>query len=246
MKIFTAMAVFALAGAASANVVGVQDFDSGHPYDQTPPEGTFTSPGDGFQVFQRNVSPTIPFSLLDDSASIFPGDSLGIIGEDKLDAWFGVTDTDNADNPDGTFEFSTSFDVTGFTDLAVDIDMGAMGDFESSDIFDWTYSIDGGAEMALFTSSVDEDGSADYTMDDGMVYTLDDPLLMNGTLVDNDLSTFSAPVTGTGSTLTLYLRGYTNGGSEAYAFDNIVVTGIPAPGSLALLGLGGLIARRRR
>ena len=39
----------------------------------------FSSPGDSFQKKQRFVSPTIPFAVLDDSLSIFPPDSLGII-----------------------------------------------------------------------------------------------------------------------------------------------------------------------
>ena len=39
----------------------------------------FSSAGDGFQKYQRGVSPTIPFSVLDDSDGSFPPDSLGII-----------------------------------------------------------------------------------------------------------------------------------------------------------------------
>ena len=47
--------------------------------------GAFSSPGDGFQKYQRGVSPSIPFGVLDDSLVGFPGDSLGIIDESNLD-----------------------------------------------------------------------------------------------------------------------------------------------------------------
>jgi predicted extracellular nuclease len=50
-------------------------------------------------------------------------------------------------------------------------------------------------------------------------------MLMQGTILTNDLQTFSAPITGTGSTLTLTLTASTDGGSEAFAFQNIVIRG---------------------
>ena len=64
-------------------------------------------------------------------------------------------------------------------------------------------------------------------------------------------------ITGGWNTIEFNLTGYanvtlrveleSNSGSEALYLDNIVFkTGVPAPGSLALLGLGGLAATRRR
>ena len=47
--------------------------------------------------------------------------------------------------------------------------------------------------------------------------------------------------------VTLMVELESNSGSESLYLDNIVFkTGIPTPGSLALLGLGGLAATRRR
>lgn len=47
--------------------------------------------------------------------------------------------------------------------------------------------------------------------------------------------------------VTLHVELESNSGSEALYLDNIVFkTGVPAPGALALLGLGGLAATRRR
>lgn len=183
-------------------------------------ENAFSSAGDGFQKYQRGVSPTIPFSVLDDSLSIFTSDSLGIIDETNIDAFFGVTDTINADNS-GPVIASWKFDINGETNLAVSIDMGAMGDFESSDYFIWTASIDGGAEQVVFPTLTDEAGSNTYTLSGGTSYTLNDPLSIDGVLLSNSLATFIAPITGTGTTLTLKLEASTDGGSEAYAIQNI-------------------------
>lgn len=209
-------------------VVALQDFDN--PLNligstANPPLGSFTSAGDGFDIFQRGVSASIPFDLLDDSAGSFPPDNQGIIGSGKTDAWFGIVDTENTDNSGGDVEATWSFNVAGASNLTVSIDMGAMGDFESSDVFNFFYQLDGGPEQALFISSVDESGSYTYTMEGGAMITLNDPAFMNGVLLTNNLSTFTQPIAGTGSTLTIIFRGNMNGGGEGFAFDNIVIEG---------------------
>lgn len=40
--------------------------------------------------------------------------------------------------------------------------------------------------------------------------------------------------------------GYESGGNEPFAIDNVRITALPAPGSIALLGLVGFASRRRR
>jgi len=100
-------------------------------------DGAFGNPGDGFQVYQRDVSATIPFAVLDDSGGSFPSDNIGIIGSDKGDAFFGAVDLKNNDNPTGDAMATWVFDISSNLgpDLTVSIDMGAMGDFESSDFY---------------------------------------------------------------------------------------------------------------
>ena len=70
------------------------------------------------------------------------------------------------------------------------LEMAAMGDFEAGpdgDSFLFEYSVDGGAFQPLFTSSVDEAGSQTYFMDNrGTQVVLDDPLSVNGVLLNND------------------------------------------------------------
>ena len=219
-----------MVGSASSNLLSYNN-----PY-----AGAFSSPGDGFQKYRRGVSPSIPFSVLDDSLVIFPPDSLGIIKDGNLDEFFGVTDTENGDNS-GPVTATWVFSIAGGGGLELAIDMGAMGDFEGSDSFTWTYSIDGGPELTAFASTVDEAGAYTYTLEGGASFTLNDPMLVDGTILTDDLQTFVTAIAGTGSELTLRLTAETNGGSEAFAFQNIVITaGSIEPTGIAYDMLGSM------
>ncbi|MHC4976527.1 MAG: hypothetical protein ACYTF7_07960 [Planctomycetota bacterium] len=205
----------------------------------------FSSAGDGFNVFQRGVSASIPFALADDSVSIFPPDTQGMVSESKTDAWFGVVDTINGDNA-GPLSATWTFDISGAASVYMDISMAAMGDFEAADYFNFEVDLDGGGFTSVFTSSVDEAGASAYTMDGGAVVILNDPLLMNGQKLGHDFQILSSGLLGSGSTLTLRLTTVADGGAEGFAFDNIVLNSVPTPGAIALLGMGGLVASRRR
>jgi len=197
------------------------------------------------------------FDILDDSAGSFAPDTFGILKTGKTDNVFGAADLANGDNPDGLGSVVWEFDISSATGpLEVAIDFAAMGNFESSnDSFDFTASIDGGPAQALFISSVDENATKTYTLESGNTNNIDDPLLMNGMMLDNNFQTLIAPLSGTGSVLTLTLEASSNGGSEVFVFDNLQINQslavIPEPSSIALAGLGlagalGLAARRRR
>ncbi|MBT8241658.1 MAG: hypothetical protein KJN63_10565, partial [Acidimicrobiia bacterium] len=202
---------FDMVGSSSSNLISYTN----------PSTDAFGSPADGFQKYQRGVSPSIPFAVLDDSLTFAP-DTLGIIGTGNTDEFFGATDTENGDNS-GPVTATWVFDINGASDLGLSIDMGAMGDFESSDAFTWTYSIDGGPIATAFQNFVDEDDSFTYTLEDGDSFTLSDPMLVDGTILSNELQTFATALTGTGNELTLTLTLETNGGTEAIAFQDIVV-----------------------
>lgn len=210
-------------------------------------DGAFSNAGDGFQVYQRGVSATIPFDIVDDSESIFISDRQGIIDESKTDAFFGATDIQNSDNPGGMAMASWLFDVSsGFgNSLQICIDMGAMGDFETSDSFVFSYELDGGAKTTIFSSSVDESSSQDYTLAGGNIFTVNDPMLMNGVLLNNNLQTLCATIPATGNQLKLTLDGTANGGGEGFAFDNIKIIGlieVPSMGQWALFILALLMS----
>jgi len=226
-------------GGPTFGVVAKDTFDTSlnrTSFSQSPPPGAFASLADGFQTYQVGVSRTIPFALVDDSAAVYPADTQGIVdSRSKTDAWFGVADVVNGDNPAGQGSATWEFDITGASGLQVSIDMGAMGDFDSAaDTFDWTYSIDRRAAQPLFTSAVDMGGSATYTLADGDSFTLGDPLRMTTTggqtiELTNNFQTITSLLAGTGSRLVLELTAITddNNGStaRAYAFDNILIEG---------------------
>ncbi|MEQ8211617.1 MAG: hypothetical protein RH917_17455 [Lacipirellulaceae bacterium] len=209
-------------------------------FSQDPAPGAFTSPGDGFEKYQVGVSASIPFQLVDDSNNGNPLDTRGIVDTaTKTDGWFGITDTVNDDNPtvnpDGLVSATWEFDIAGATGLSVSIDVAAMGDFEASestgDFFNFTYSIDGSPEQALFTSSVDEDGSAIYTLADGDMFTLNDPLSMEnnaGQVIElsNVFQTLTSALGVDGDVLTINLLARADGSQEEFAFDNLEVNGI--------------------
>ncbi|MFV8819890.1 ExeM/NucH family extracellular endonuclease [Haliea sp. E17] len=184
--------------------------------------GAFSNAGDGAEKYRRGVSGSIPFSVLDDTVS-FSADALGIIDESNLDEFFGITDTVNGDNASGDVLASWEFDISGASDLGVSIGMGAMGDFEAVDVFVWRASIDGGAEQVLFTGSADEAASLTYVLASGKSVTIDDPMTVSGVTLSNQLLALRAPVAGTGNTLKLTLAANTDGGSEAFAFQDLVV-----------------------
>ncbi len=190
--------------------------------------GAFSSAGDGFEIYNRATSPTIPFAVLDDSLSIFPPDSLGIIKEGNLDDFFGVVDTINADNS-SPVSASWVFDISDASALSLNIDMGAMGDFEASDTFTWSYSIDGGGAITAFAGVTDEAGSQTYVLEGGGSFTLNDPMQVGGTNLTNDLATFSTTIPGTGDELTLTLTAEADGGTEAVAFQNLEIIGEAFP-----------------
>ena len=201
-------------------------------FTQSPAPGAFADSQDGFERYQVGVSAAIPNDLMDDSTASFPTDSIGVIDRStKTDGWFGVADTENAQNLSGEVTASWAFNVSEASALEISIDMGAMGNFEAADVFDWSFALDDAPFAPLFTSNVLEGSSANYTLADGDVFNLIDPLAMSiagGSLVQlsNVLQTLTASIAGTGDVLTLRFDGNTNGDDEAYVFDNIVVTGL--------------------
>jgi len=186
---------------------------------------SFSSPDDGFQKYQRGVSTSIPFALLDDTLRIEPTALNGIVKEGNCFEFFGIADTVNDDNT-GVVKATWVFDISkgGPVPPELCIDMAAMGDFETSnDFFSWSYQIDGGSAVVAFQSTVDESGSYTYTFDSGAMKTENDPMYVNGSILTNVFNTFCVDLSGTGSELSLTLEASMDGGSEGVAFQNIMI-----------------------
>ena len=183
--------------------------------------GTFGDSNDVFGIVDRNING----NFADDSVAN-GGDTTGIIPASKTDFFLGFEDTSNSDNPnaDGVVSVIWTASIAGLTDLSLSFDIAVMGDFETADVLSFTASIDGSAEETLFTSVVDNDGAFTYTLDDGSMVELNDPLTIDGQIVSNVFQTFSFPISGTGSQLTLTLNYDTDAESEVHAIDNVSVT----------------------
>ncbi len=303
------LAMVAAAPAQGSQLVASQDFDGGavnlisgfNPAIDNIDGG----PGDFFGVSalgdagvtatwaQGQPSPGAPFSIADDSVidvsggsrtteNAFASDAEGIFGQarDVTDAFFALSDADDGDNDFVGASASWTFDISGFTDLALRIDMGQQSDGTSfsgitNTSITFTVQIDGGAEQVAFQLTSVDASTSGFTfraMDSGTVPTVANVLEATGDntvakLLAEDgsaasntylnkspasgngaglLDTFVTDINGVGNQLTLTLTGSIP--FEAMVFDNIEITGVPEPGSLALLGLGGLalLGRRRK
>lgn len=211
----------------------------------------FGSPADGFQKYQVGVSASIPYTLVDDTNNGFPADEVGIIdAASDSDEFFGVVDTENDDNS-GPVHATWVFDISSAIDnLALSLDLAAMGDFEEDDMFEWSYQVDGSAFTTFLTAVADTEGMLTYTMADGTTRDLDDPLVVNGTTISNVFSTFATSIDA-GSQLTVVLTVVANGGSEGYVVRDILVTDyeagqgggepIPTLSSLAMVAMALLL-----
>ena len=82
---------------SAAPTVIASDLTGGAPVNLTsytnPWTGAFASAADGFEIYQRVVSASIPFSVLDDTLATFPPDTQGIVDDNNLDRFFGAVDT---------------------------------------------------------------------------------------------------------------------------------------------------------
>lgn len=197
--------------------------------------GAYSSPGDGFQKYQRGVSSLIPFALVDDSVSIFTSDDQGIVGESDTEEFFGIVDTVNGDPVNDTANATWTFDISGVGSLdSISIDLAAMGDFETSDEYLWEARIVNADNnsfppfTSLFSVVVDKTATQTYVLDSGNTFTLPDPMTVNSTLLTNDFQSFTFPLAGSGglgTTLELRVTATANGGDEALAFRNIRIFG---------------------
>ncbi len=70
------------------------------------------------------------------------------------------------------------------------------------------------------------------------------PLIMNGTVVDS--ITYHAGIAGDSTIILGYVVDDDQGGYLMAVWDTVVITQVPEPMTMALLGLGGLLLRRRK
>ncbi|GAB4544275.1 MAG: hypothetical protein Tsb0013_01280 [Phycisphaerales bacterium] len=208
-----------------------------------------------------------------DPLGAFPGDDEGVYGQnsDPNNNFFGISDSDEFGLAQTA---SWTFDVSGFTDLRFSVDMGGVtdGDFGgyTSQTISFELILDGNSLGTLDFNPATNDGSfTARTMDNGNITGLggvlqassafgvsktnaDTGLLDSNLYVDKatldtgELDTFTTGIFSAAGGSTLDVVVTADFAFEAAAFDNLAITGVPAPGAAALLGLAGFAGLRRR
>jgi len=231
------------------------------------PQG-FPSPGVPFSIGDDSV---FGYS----NGAPFAGDTEGIYGEnsDLDNHYFAISDSDEFG---ANQTASWTFNISGFTDLSMALGMGGIsndsfGGYDLGDGMTLTAQIDGGAVQVVFdVRAIAFTGYLTRLMDDGaqsgggaLLQALGDNAVskvladtgsvaadtfLNKTPASGtgagELDMFLTDLNGTGSTLVLTLTA--NMAFEAMVFDNIIINGVPAPGTAVLLAFGGIVATRRR
>lgn len=184
------VAVLLTAQVASADQIGFDDFDvSGGPDQFTgTPNGDFTSRtitpdnsgnfgfsatpgvfGSFFDVFGITAR-TVGFDFADDSAGSFAPDDFGIVRDGDTDNFLGAADTVNGDNPLDSGTVNWTYDVSGFRNLSVSMDMAAIGNFDGDDSVTLMASIDGGTPQSIFSIAHSPGQLYTVTMEGGTTY----------------------------------------------------------------------------
>jgi hypothetical protein len=228
------IALLAIAGVASADVLLFEDFE-----DATVTYTPSTEFSDGDEdYFTRGSNDTT-----DRSYTNIPSGT----------SWFGGQDQDDtaAGGPGNDEEhiLFSNIDIQGYTDLTFSAyfaeqrpEASGADDIDSTDYLHITYRIDGGAWNDLLW--FENDGSTYNTP--FSVDTDFDGVGDGGGQLETSFAEFTRSVAGTGSTLDIMIEAHVDSGDEDWAVDDVQITGVPEPATMSLLALGGLALLRRR
>lgn len=159
--------------------------------DNTEFNGLFAVDGSRFDRFgianatvQDNFGDeSLPFGVVDQSTFGFLPDVEGIVSEFKEDNFFISVDLNNDSNAEGATDVapnaqaSWTFDVSGYGNLQLSIDMAMLGSFELDDEYNFSYSIDGSAPKSAFAvrvRGVDDGAGGMVEAGDGYTIVMDD------------------------------------------------------------------------
>ena len=137
LKIIAIICSYLLTGNSHTSLINhklLTPTSSTHINDTNPSQNAFSSNNDGFQIYQRDVGLNTPKALLDNN-KLATSDRLGIVSSTNTQAFFGLVDTVNFNNPISDAFAKWQINITNLPALTFFIDMAAMGNFESSDQF---------------------------------------------------------------------------------------------------------------
>ncbi len=137
----------------------------------------------------------------------------------------------------------TGIDISGLTDLEFSGLFAEFfdtpGDIDFDDFVLVEYQIDGGGYQTLIEFRLDEGEPDNFN---GIFREdTDGSGRGDGETLGDIAKLFTKPIDGTGSLLDLRLSVRVNAGDEDFAVDEFMITGVPEPGTVALLA-GGLLA----
>jgi len=164
--------------------------------------------------------------------------------------YFGAQDLDGEGGPATVTLTFENIDISLFTDLSfsgffAEDDAGdGLEDWDAGDSFLAEYQIDGGGFNNLLAFE-DQGGTNTEPLEDTNFDGTGD-----GTALTDTFTSFSKPITGTGSSLDVRFTIALDSGDEDIAFDDIMIEGtpIPEPATAGLFGVAALAAyavRRR-
>jgi hypothetical protein len=221
--------------------IGGDDFDGGGTFltrqvqpDNSANNGAFAA--GAFNVFGI-TDRTVNGDFADDSVSIMPADTFGILDETYTDRVFGVEDLQNPDNPGGAGTVTWTFDIGGATDLSIHVRVAAFGNFEAQDQFTFVASIDGGAPQMPWDCFALTARNHTYVMANGTnTNTVPDPLGIGdpgdpntASVIDNCFLWLTAPIVGSGSTLTVTFAATQDSVQEVFVFDDLRICASVSP-----------------
>jgi len=251
----TAVALVCASGLAMGDVIASQNFNdldaSGtQTFDQLPAGSMLTNtsssnaggPGMDFATFwavdTRGVGfgPVTPNNDSSDfiGANTFTGNNSPDVGPDGTPVSAGVEQNFEFNDGDGQLDLVFEpVSLAGCSGRTLEADLWINNTSYESDDFMFITVEGAGSQTLLAFGETDLEGNA--SDDDGSA---------NWLHVSFDLEPVIAAL---GDNLTLTISVDNNSGSENIFADNVSFNGVvPAPASLALLGLGGLVATRRR
>ncbi|MEL6329373.1 MAG: hypothetical protein AAFR38_06895 [Planctomycetota bacterium] len=258
MKNVAIAAIAALAGTATGQItIASQDFNdvgsaaSSNPtetFDMVSSGGQLTNFGasdqgfgtlgfDTFWIDTRGVG-TGPVTATSDTSDFIGANSFTGFGA-PVESFDGVAyaafSEYNYEFNDGDGRVEARFDsvdASGFSDVRLSIDyFVANTGFESDDLFEIILSDGSNSQTILSLSEPGLEAANPGVTDRSGWFRIDFDISASGL----DLSS-----------LQLTVAVDTNSGSENVFIDNVAFTGIPTPGAAVALGLGGLVAARRR